>query len=448
MLLGALIASFLIGPLGGYLGRRYCIIMGAILLIASITAMAVTTSLGALYFSRLLMGISNGFLMNFTFVYIQEIAPPHFRGLSFGFLASWITIGTTIGQVVVNTTKYIESRLSYQIPLYSLYGMPVLVIAVLPFLPESPRWLLLHGKEEQALKSLTWIRNTAYDPVAIRQEFEEMKLNTQHEFEVRNSVSFLDMFRGVNLRRTLIVVGVGVTNAGVGAMFILAFGTYFLKVVGVSDPFKWIIMTNCFGLLGLITSWFFVTRIGRRRIMITGSAICSAAMLALAIICTVPSLHGAESLSYGIIAVTSIYLFGFNFGLAPYTYLTAGELPAQNLRGHTMGVSTGTGFVFAWLTAFTAPYFINPIELNWGGKYGYIWFGSALIVIAFLNVCLPEVRGRTLEEIEEMFNNNVPTWKFKDYVTHNAAEAAARMEQEEEKASGKVEHIEAVPAMI
>jgi MFS family permease len=61
--------------------------------------MVVTTSFGALYFSRILVGIANGQLLTFTMVYLQETAPPHYRGLCFGLVTSWITIGTTIGMV-------------------------------------------------------------------------------------------------------------------------------------------------------------------------------------------------------------------------------------------------------------------------------------------------------------------------------------------------------------
>lgn len=129
-------------------------------------------------------------------------------------------------------------------------------------------------------------------------------------------------------------------------------------------------MLNCIGLLGLIASWFCITRVGRRTIIIGGAILCCLSMLTLAIMSTVPSLKGTKALSSGIIATNSIYLFGFNFGLAGYTYLIAGELPAQNLRGYSLGLSTGVGFVFAWLTAFTTPYFINPANMNWGGKYG------------------------------------------------------------------------------
>ncbi|KAK2794395.1 hypothetical protein FQN51_000837 [Onygenales sp. PD_10] len=443
MLLGSFIASFLIGPIGSYLNRRFSIMLGAVLLIAAVTAMAVTTSFGVLYFARILMGISNGFLMSFTMVYVQEIAPPQFRGLSFGLIASWITIGTTIGYVIISFTEKMESRLAYQIPLYSLYGLPAILVFMLPFFPESPRWLLLHGKEEDALKSLRFIRHTASDEIGLRQEFEEMRLNIQHELEAKTQASFFDMFRGSNLRRTLIVVGVGLCNPGVGAMFILAFKAYFLKMSGVQEPFKWTIISNCIGLLGLVISWYFITKVGRRQVMIFGASTCGISMLLLAIITSIPSIQGPR-LSGGYITLISVYLFGFNFGLAAYTYLVAGELPAQNLRGHSLGLSTGCGFVFAWLTTFTAPYFVNPSNMNWGGKYGYIWAGSTILVVSFLIFGVPEVRGRSLEEIEEMFNNNVPTRKFPSYVTQTAREARERLDIADLKGEGFVKHVESV----
>jgi hypothetical protein len=54
------------------------------------------------------------------------------------------------------------------------------------------------------------------------------------------------------------------------------------------------------------------------------------------------------------------------------------------------------------VTTFTAPYFINPAELNWGPKYGYIWFGSCFLTAIWLFLYFPETKDRTLEEIDEM----------------------------------------------
>jgi MFS transporter, SP family, sugar:H+ symporter len=67
------------------------------------------------------------------------------------------------------------------------------------------------------------------------------------------------------------------------------------------------------------------------------------------------------------------------------------------------------------LATFTAPYFINPESLNWGPKYGYIWAPSCWIAALFIFFFLPEVKGRSLEEIDEMFIARVPARKFRKY---------------------------------
>lgn len=88
--------------------------------------------------------------------------------------------------------------------------------------------------------------------------------------------------------------------------------------------------------------------------------------------------------------------------IATYAWLAGGEIPSQRLRSYTFGLAAAVGFFFAWLTTFTAPYFINPDSLNWGPRYGYIWFPSCVVGALWVYFFLPEVKGRTLEEIDEM----------------------------------------------
>ncbi|KAB5542484.1 general substrate transporter [Coniochaeta sp. 2T2.1] len=445
MLLGAFLACFTTGPFGAWLGRRWCIMIGLVLLVISIILMIVTTSMGVLYFSRLLMGFGNGLVMAFTMVYVSELAPSKLRPLSYGFMTTWVTLGTAVGLLITNATEKILTKLCYQIPLYVLFGMPLVLFVTLPFMPESPRWLLLKGKEAEALKALTWIRNGAYNRLELQAEFEEMRLNALHDLEAQSSWLFMDFFRGANFRRTTLCVGVGLINPGIGAMFVLAFGTYFLAVTGVADPFKWIVLTQWLGVLGLFCSYYFLGRIGRRTLLLIGTIACGISMLFLGIIFSIPSIHGSNAVSTGIIFLFSWYQFFFNFGIAPITYLVAGELPAQNMRAYTAGLSTGAGFVFAWLTTFTAPYFINPAELNWGGKYGYIWFGTTIIVVAFIYFAVPEVQGRSLEEIEEMFDRRVPAKDFPTYVAEVSEVARAEAEKDLYAAekTGAAVHVEA-----
>jgi SP family sugar:H+ symporter-like MFS transporter len=99
MILGSAIGSFMTGFIGAYLGRRYSLMLGSLIVVICTVIMSETTSLGALYFARLLVGVGNGILLNFTVLYLQECTPPHFRGLCLSMVTCWITIGTTIGMV-------------------------------------------------------------------------------------------------------------------------------------------------------------------------------------------------------------------------------------------------------------------------------------------------------------------------------------------------------------
>lgn len=73
--------------------------VGLVFLIVGVTVQIVTTNLGALYFGRLMTGLANGFIMNFTFVYIAEMSPAHLRGVAYGLATGWVTLGAAIGYV-------------------------------------------------------------------------------------------------------------------------------------------------------------------------------------------------------------------------------------------------------------------------------------------------------------------------------------------------------------
>jgi hypothetical protein len=103
-----------------------------------------------------------------------------------------------------------------------------------------------------------------------------------------------------------------------------------------------------------------------------------------------------------IVGISVLYIMGYNGMVSSYAWLCGGEFPSQRLRSFTFGIAASIGFFGAWLTTFTAPYFINPDALNWGPKYGYIWAPSCIIGALWTYFYLPEVKNRTFEEIDEM----------------------------------------------
>lgn len=182
----------------------------------------------------------------------------------------------------------------------------------------------------------------------------------------------------------------------------------------VSNPFGMSNVLSCIGILAIIANSLIIVRFGRRRVLLmTGLLLCGFLQLIIAIVYT--KKPGKKSTGAVIVALSCIYMFSYNGMIATYAWLAGGEIPTQRLRSHTFGIAAAVGFAGAWLTTFTAPYFINPASLDWGPRYGYIWFPSCLIAATWVFFFLPEVKNRTLEEIDEMFEARLPARKFRTY---------------------------------
>jgi MFS transporter, SP family, sugar:H+ symporter len=127
MTLGAVVASGLAGPLAWKLGRRDCLWIACVLCWVADIVMMVSTSDGALYFARLLIGLANGLFMTFSQLYIQECSPAQYRGLMLSAFQFWTSIGTLIGTIVDNFTAPLKGKAEYLIPLGLIYIVPVFV---------------------------------------------------------------------------------------------------------------------------------------------------------------------------------------------------------------------------------------------------------------------------------------------------------------------------------
>lgn len=212
-------------------------------------------------------------------------------------------------------------------------------------------------------------------------------------------------------------------------------------MAGVGEPFTMSIVLVCVGVIAVIINTLVITRYGyRRRFLIVGLVLCGAVQLILAAV--YDARPTAPSTLKLLVGLSVVYILAYNGMISSYAWVSGGELPSQRLRSYTFGLAASTGFFGAWLATFTAPYFINPDSLNWGPKYGYIWAPSCWIAAIWIFFFLPEVKGRSLEEIDEMFMNHVPARKFKGYECTGQAALDSKMrsasvDSDEEKGNKK-----------
>ncbi|RYO45621.1 hypothetical protein AA0116_g13198 [Alternaria tenuissima] len=413
MTLGAFLSSSFAGVFATRLGRRQCLWMASVLCCVANIVMMTTTSMGGLYAGRLLIGIANGWYMTFSQLYIQESAPARYRGLMISVFQIWTSIGTLIGTVIDNATHDMQGRNSYIIPLGTIFIVPFFMSIGMFFIPESPRWLILVDRPAQAEKALLWMRP---HPESVPGEVAEIQAAIDAEKAVKSSANFLDIWKDpVDRRRTLLAIAAVSTQAASGAMFMIAYGTYFFQMANVGSPFMNSCILTSVGVLAIMVNSSIISKIGRRRVfLMTGLSICGVTQLIIAAVYHVnPGTTGTGKV---IVGLSVVYIIGYNGMIAAYAWLTGGEIPSQRLRSYTFGIASAVGFAGAWLATFTAPYFINPESLNWGPEYGWIWGPSCFITVIWVYFYLPEIKNRTLEEIDEMFEARLPARKFRKYV--------------------------------
>ncbi|KAL9327753.1 hypothetical protein ACSQ67_002756 [Phaseolus vulgaris] len=413
----ALVGSLVAGRTADYIGRRYTIVAAALLFLAGSVLMGYGPNYAVLMVGRSVAGVGVGFALLIAPVYSAEISSSKSRGFLSSLPELCIGIGILLGYVVNYLLGKLTLKLGWRLML-GIAAVPSLALALgILAMPESPRWLVMQGRLEKAKSVLLQVSDTE-EEAELR--FKDIKSaagidenSTEEMVTVSQKSSGEGVWKELIVRpsyavRWMLIAAVGIHffEHATGIEAVMLYSGRIFKKAGVTSKDKILLTTIGIGITKvccLIIATFFLDRVGRRRLLLlsTGGMICSLAVLGFSLTMVDKShekLLWALSLS---IVATYAYVAFFNMGLGPVTWVYSSEIFPLKLRaqGASIGVAVNRLTNAAISTSFISIYKAITI----GGAF-FMFAGISVLAWLFFYFCLPETKGKSLEEMEMLFS--------------------------------------------
>ena len=410
--IGQFFGGFLCSWIADKIGRKNSLYIGVAIATGGIFGEIFSSNNAAFVVSKLLLGVGLGFYLTLAPLATSEISPVVFRGIA----TAGVNLGISIGQLLSNAViKAFGERTdvwAYRGPFATQLFFCVFLAVFLPFAPETPWYLARKGRREEAKKSIASLYGSNVDIDAKLITLE--RTIAEEEAASTEQGGFLQCFKGTDRIRTMISTGVFFSQHAVGIIFVLGYSTYFFQLAGLptAQSFDLGVGVTACGTLGNICSWFVINSFGRRKVYLLGMGALTTLLLLIGILDVVPT-NAAQWVQS---AMTVIYAFVYFATLGAMAFAILGETSSTSLRAPTMALATATQAVMGIVMNIVIPYMVNPDEANMEGKVGFVFGGLGALAAVWSWFYVPELKGRTFDEIDHMFQAKVPPRKMGAYV--------------------------------
>lgn len=409
---GEIIGLLLNGFVAERFGYRKTMIGALFLTILFIFIPFFAPNIEVLQVGLILMGIPWGIFQILPVSYASEVCPVALRGHLTAYINLCWVIGQLISSGVLRSLLHRTDQWSYRIP-YALQWMwPVPLIVAIAFAPESPWWYIRRGDKKgakSALRSLT-ARKTD-DAVDLDAAVEVMVYTNQLEQKVVKGASYIDCFKGHNLRRTEICCFTSITSI-ISGTTLMGNSTYFFEQAGMdpSNAFDLTMAQYAVGIVGIVFAWLIMARFGRRQQYLSGLFLQFIFLIGIGITGVVD--RGNKNMSWATGALLIAFSLVYQSSVGPLCYSIISEMSSVRLRAKTTSLAWNVYNIFKIINGVLTPYMINPTAWNWQAKAGFFWGGLCLLSFVWAFFRLPETRNRTYTELDILFERKVGARKF------------------------------------
>lgn len=389
------------------LGRRHAILCGAVIMCIGAALQTSAQGLGQFIGARFMMGFGLTLATNSAPLLVSELAyPSHRAQLTSAYNSLWYS-GAIVAAWATFGTFYIKNTWSWRIPSLLQCLPSVLQLCTLWFCPESPRWLISKGRDEEALNILAYYHanGNADDPL-VQFEFKEIKEAIELDRQIAVNVGYKSLFmtRG-NRKRLRIIVAIAFFSQWSGNGLVSYYLSRVFDTIGITSSVIQLLINGILQIWNLawaLGASFFCDRIGRRPMFI-GSCAGMLLFFTLQTICSARfAVSGSQPAAHAVIAFIFLFYAAYDIAFTPLIVSYTVEILPYPIRAKGFNI-----FNFTISCAIIFNQYINPIalgKLQW--KY-YIFYDAWLafeLVYCFLFVI--ETKNRTLEETARIFDGD------------------------------------------
>lgn len=399
-LAGCIIGVILAGPISDRCGRRRMLILAAMLFLVSAIGTAVPRTLMTFVIFRFIGGVGVGAASITSPMYIAEISPARIRGR----MVSVNQFAIVSGMLVVYFVNYFITLHGESVGadwnvlhgwrwMFGSESLPALaLLALLFFVPESPRWLAEQGYADKALGILERVNGTE----RARQEMREIQIALAQE------PATLRQIFAPGLRVALLIgVVLAVLQQVTGINVFLYYAPEIFQTMAGSGVDVAMLQTVVVGAVNLgftVLAIWFVDHLGRKPLMIGGAAGMGISLLAIGVAAML------DQLDTWVLAFILSYIACFALSVGPVTWVILSEVFPTKVRGRAMAIATFALWAANFVVSQTFPMMDeNPwlIEQFHHGFPFFVYGGFCVVLVVFMIGVVPETKGKTLEAIEQ-----------------------------------------------
>jgi SP family xylose:H+ symportor-like MFS transporter len=406
-LIGCIIGAAVAGWVSTSWGRKGGLILAALLFLLGSIGSAVPelgfgvigqmgpNALRQFIFYRIVGGVGVGIASMLSPLYIAEISPSAIRGrlVSFNQLAivagillvyfvNWF-IASLGNDVWVKSTGWRWMLASEAIP-------SAVFLILLAFVPDTPRWLVLRGRNDEALAQLMRVTDEA--------DARSILADIQRTLVVRSARLF-------SFGVTVVVVGIlmSVFQQFVGINAVLYYAPLMFQNMGASTDTALLqtVVVGAANVVFTVVAIVTVDKLGRKPLLIAGALVMAAAMIALG------CLFNAKVVGLGALVAVVVYIAGFAFSWGPVTWVLLAEMFPNSIKGKGLGLAVAAQWLANWVVSTSFKVLDGNSTLNAMFNHGFAyWIYGAMSVLAALFVIryVPETKGRSLEAIQDIWS--------------------------------------------